>query len=311
MHTQPLRPGTKANSKNNGARRYYGPALAVLCLLGVSVHAQSCFSNPSCQPKFKLNGYEKGVKTVITDCTTNSSSNPCAWADAVGAHNPADFKTYFLACSLKRTGPIALCYYSGMPGKNFYTPSCTFSQDKNAAECDCYEIDENSPGADTNPYSFVLMTGILNKQVYENTVAACGLDGSLCLNLSDTNSGLMEAPVCDALRDKTLFSGADLFSDFSQIPIPQIAAAGYPPPGDRGSFSQACPTSGGANLYAGCMTAPCRDTGKTDSATGFPIAKCTCPTYTGPNQVGNPQILSYSCSVTPHVWSAAFQEITH
>ena|SRR5215472_4443521 len=99
-------------------------------------------------------------------------------------------------------------------------PSCTFLQDKNAAECDCYEIDENSPGADTNPYSFVLMTGILNKQVYENTVAACGPDGSLCLNLSDTNSGLMEAPVCDALWDKTLFSGADLFSDFSQITIP-------------------------------------------------------------------------------------------
>jgi hypothetical protein len=309
MHTQPLRPGTKPDSRERRSWRYYGLALGVLCLIGVPVRAQSCSANPSCQPKFKLNGYEKGERTVINDCTTNNSSSPCAWADAVGVPTPADFKTYFLACSLKRTGPIALCYYSGVPGKNFDTPSCTFSQDKNAAECDCYVINKNSPGAETNPYSYVLMTGILNKPVYEDTVAACGPDGSLCLNLSDTNSGLPEAPVCEALRNKTLFSGADLISDFSQIPIPQIASAGYPPPGDPGSFSQSCPTSGDANLYAGCMTAPCKSTGKVDRATGFPIAKCTCPTYDGRNQVGNPQIQSYSCSATPHVWSAAYTEI--
>ena len=223
MHTQPLRRGAKTNSRDRRDWRYFGLALGLLCLSGVQVRAQSCSSNPSCQPKFKLNGYEKGVKTVINDCTTNSSSSPCAWADAVAVANPADFQTYFLACSLKYTGPIALCYYSGVPGKNFDTPSCTFSQDKNAAECDCYVINKNSPGAETNPYSYVLMTGILNKRVYEDTVSACGPDGSLCLNLSNTNSGLPEAPVCDALRNKTFFSGADLISDFSQIPIPQIA----------------------------------------------------------------------------------------
>jgi hypothetical protein len=208
---------------------------------------------------------------------------------------------------MKKTGPIALCYYSGVPGQEFYTPSCTFSQDKNAAECSCYEISANTPNAPA--YSFVLISGILNKQVYESTVAACGSDGSLCLNLSDTNSGLMEAPVCSSLRNKTFFSGADLISDFSQIPIPKIAAAGYPPPGEADSFLQSCPESGDANLYAGCMTAPCKSTGKTDEATGFPIAKCTCPTYNGKNQVGNPQILSYSCSPTPHVWSSAFTEL--
>ncbi len=310
MHTQPLRTGNKANSSDRRDWRYYGLALGVLCLLAVPAVTQTCSSNPSCQPKFKLNGYEKGVKTVITDCTTNNSSSPCAWADAVGVATPADAKTYFLACSLAKTGPIALCYDSGVPGKKFYTPSCTFSQDKNAAQCDCYEISANSRGAENDPYSYVLMTGILNKQVYEDTVEACGPDGSLCLNMSDTNSGLKEAPVCDALRNKTLFSGADLISDFSQIPIPNLVKAGYPPPGEVGSFSQACPTSGKANLYAGCMTAPCKSTGKIDSATGFPIAKCTCPTYNGPNQVGNPQIQSYSCSPTPHVWSSAYTEIT-
>jgi hypothetical protein len=308
MQTELPRPSTKASATARGDWRYYGLALGILCMLVAPVAAQTCSTNASCQPKFKLNGYEKGVKTVINDCTTNSSSSPCAWADAVAAP-PADIQTYFLACSLAKTGPIALCYYSGVPGKPFYTPSCTFSQNKNAAECDCYEISENSPGADTNPYSFVLMTGILNKQVYENTVAVCGPDGSLCLNLSNTNSGLQEAPVCDDLRNKTLFSGADLISDFSQIPIPLIAAAGYPPAGEADSFMQACPTSGNANLYAGCMTAPCKSTGKIDPATGFPVAKCTCPIYNGPNQVGNPQILSYSCSPTPHVWSSAYTEL--
>ena len=310
MHTQPLRTGNKADSSDKRDWRYCGLALGVLCILAVPVAAQTCSSNQSCQPAFKLNGYEKGVKTVITDCTTNSSSSPCAWADAVGVATPAEVQTYFLACSLAYTGPIALCYDSGVPGKEFYTPSCTFSQDKNAAECDCYEISASSRGAENAPYSFVLMTGILNKQVYEDTVKACGPEGELCLNMKDLNSGLMEAPVCDALRNKTLFSGADLISDFSQIAIPNLVNAGYPPPGEPDSFSQPCPESGNAKLYAGCMTAPCKDTGKIDPATGFPVAKCTCPTYDGRNQVGNPQIQSYSCSPTPHVWSAAYVEIT-
>jgi hypothetical protein len=65
---------------------------------------------------------------------------------------------------------------------------------------------------------------------------------------------------------------------------------------------------GDANLYAGCMTAPCKTTGKIDQTTGLPLVKCTCPTYYGPNQVGNPQLVegNYSCSPTPHVWSAGY-----
>ena len=54
------------------------------------------------------------------------------------------------------------------------------------------------------------------------------------------------------------------------------------------------------------MTAPCKSTGKIDEVTGLPIVKCTCPTYDGPNDVGNAQILNYSCSPTPDVWSSSY-----
>ena len=244
--------------------------------------------SPSCQPKFNLNGYDKGAKTPINTCQTNTSSSPCAWADvSLGMQN-------FLACSLETTGPIALCYYSGVPGEPNLTPSCTFSQDKNFAQCDCYKIDKDNPKGAT--LSYVLITSILNKKVYEDTVSACDVDGSLCLNATNIGDpAFKEAPVCAALRDKTLFPGADLYSDFSPILI-----------NTKGITSVTCPAGGGANLYAGCMTAPCKNTGKTDPSTGLPIVKCTCPTYDGPNQVGNPQINSYSCSPTPHVWSSAY-----
>jgi hypothetical protein len=244
---------------------------------------------PSCQPEFNLNGYDKGTKTPINTCQTNTSSSPCAWADV------SQEIQNFLACSLETTGPIALCYYSGVPGEPNLTPSCTFSQDKNAAQCDCYKINEdNPPGAN---YSYVLITSILNKKVYEDTVSACGPDGRRCLNaknIGDTDAP-KEAPVCAALGNKTLFSGADLISTFSPILF-----------NIKGITSFTCPTGGGANLYAGCMTAPCKNTGKIDPSTGLPIVKCTCPTYDGPNQVGNPQIKSYSCTPTPHVWSSAY-----
>ena len=290
MNNDPLRPGTKANTWNRKNWRFYGLALGVLCLLGGPVRGQTCLRNTSCQPTFNLNGYDRGAKTEINTCTTNGSSSPCAWADvSEGMEN-------FLACRLDNTGPIALCYYSGVPGSPLFTPSCTFSQAKNAAECDCYQISADRPTGAT--YSYVLITSILNKKVYEDTVAACGQDGSGCLNATNpADPGKNEAPVCDAIRKKTLFPGADLISDFSPILI-----------GEKGITSFECPARGDANRYAGCMTAPCKNTGKTDVTTGLPLVNCTCPTYNGPNQVGNPQISrgGYSCSPTPHVWSSAF-----
>jgi hypothetical protein len=272
-------------------------ALAMVLASGDAVRADDACpppgppaGSPSCQPKFNLNGYDKGAKTSINTCETNPSSSPCAWADvSLEAQN-------FLACSLEATGPIALCYYSGVPGEPNLTPSCTFSQDKSSAQCDGYKISHDDPKGAT--WSYVLITSILNKKIYEDTVSECGSDGSGCLNATNIGDpAAKEAPVCAALRDKTLFPGADLYSDFSPI---LIASKGLNVP----PFT--CPTGGGANLYAGCMTAPCKNTGKTDPSTGLPLVKCTCPTYDGPNQVGNPQIKSYSCSPTPHVWSSAY-----
>ncbi len=54
--------------------------------------------SPSCQPKFKFNGYDKGQKTPINTCQTNTSSSPCAWADV------STEKQNFLACRLKLDG---------------------------------------------------------------------------------------------------------------------------------------------------------------------------------------------------------------
>jgi hypothetical protein len=284
-----FRHDTKANARNGMAWRSFALALGVLGVLVGPVHGQ----NASCEPQFSLNGYDKGVKTAINDYQTNNTPSSCAWADVVtSAKN-------FLACPLVHTGPIALCYYSGVPGEPKSTPSCTLSQGKNAAQCDCYQISAGVPPDAT--YSYVLITAILNKKVYEDTVMACGPDGDGCLNAEnlkiDPNKPL--APACDAIRNKTMFSDADVISDYSPALVPTI-----------GNQSTSCPMmgEGSANLYAGCMTAPCKTTGKIDQTTGLPLVKCTCPTYFGPNQVGNPQLAegNYSCSPTPRVWSSAY-----
>ena len=267
--------------------------LGVVGLAGGNARADSCKPDPACRPHFSLNRYDGGKNVPITDCRTNASGSACASADAhSGLEN-------FLACSLETTGPIALCYYSGVPGKPLLTPGCTFSQGRKAADCTCYQISQGKPkGA---RYSYILVTSILNKRVYEETVARCGRNGERCLNaanLGDTHPP-REAPVCQALRAGTLFPGADLISTFTPI----LA-------GQKGLISQACPTDGRAgNLYAGCMSAPCTVTGKTDPSTGLPLVRCTCPTFDGPNQVGNPQIRlgGYSCSPSPNVWSSAYQ----
>jgi len=292
MQIDPVTPDTRANSRNRNGWLSYGLALAILLISAGAAHSQSgCLPDLSCRPKFNLNGYERGTKTKINTCKTNDSpTSPCAWADV--SEKPDNF----LACRLSRTGPTALCFYSGVPGSPYFTPKCTFSQAKNAAECDCYKI-----SAAETTYSYVLITSILNKKVYDETVAACGADGKGCRNYTLPGDPTKpEAPVCDAIRNKTLFSGASIISDYSDK-IPELANV-------EGKGSTVCPTGGGANLYAGCMTAPCKRTGKTDKMTGLPIVKCTCPTYNGPNQVGNPQLPvgGYSCSPTPFVWSSSY-----
>ena len=271
--------------------------LLLLVLAPGSALSQSCKSSPECKPEFKYYGLNGLVK--ITDCKTTDTTSSCAWAGV-------NLQTSnFLACRLKKTGPIALCFYSGVPGAPLNTPACVLSKDKKTAECDCYKISENRPEGAT--YSYVLINAILNKEVYTNTIAVCGKDGSKCLNGANvaTNPTMREAPVCESLRDNTLFPGAYVVSDYTPILIPQ-----------KGNTVYQCPTSGTSNIYAMCMTAPCRATDRTDQTTGLPIVSCSCPTYDGPNQVGNPQISEGTntalvnaadrCSPEPYVWSSAY-----
>lgn len=268
-------------------------ALVLLCLCFFNPNTamsegQGCVATPACKPEFQYQGLNGLVK--INNCKTTNTSSACAWANVtLKASN-------FLACRLETTGPIALCYYSGVPGGSTDTPGCVLSADKKTATCDCYKISKDSPAGAT--YSYVDINAILNKRVYLQTIAACGKDGSRCLNGTNvaTNPRMREAPVCTAIRNKTLFPGADVVSDYTPILSAQ-----------KGLTSYACPASGTGNIYAGCMTAPCQATDRTDPSTGLPLVSCQCPTFDGPNQVGNPLIEDVAnCSPDPYVWSSAY-----
>ena len=166
----------------------------------------------------------------------------------------------FLPC---RGGPFALCYYSGPEPEN-----CELTDDGTFANCKCFEI----------PYGnyFVLINGILNTEVYLETVEKCGMDGSNC---GETN----QAPVCESINRGEFILGADMISTFS-FDCALIEGIG----------ETNCPQS----LYGGCMTAPCIDTYEEG------IVLCSCPTFDGPYQVGqNNQVCELEENL---VWSASF-----
>lgn len=189
------------------------------------------------------------------------------WADITTANSN------FLEC---KGAAIALCYYSG-PGP---TTPCTLDG-LGIANCTCYEIPSGQR-------YFVDINAILNLDVYLKTAARCGKDGSKC-----RPTGSIEAPVCEAINSDTLIPGADLVSTFSlylekQFPVDPTT----------------CSTPA---AYAGCMTAPCKRTGKTDPNTGLPLVQCGCPTFTGPYQVGT-KISTDQCVLGGnYIWSAAYQ----
>ena len=193
-------------------------------------------------------------------------SNPANWTTAFGPAYANILLTgsNFLPC---RGGPFALCYYSG-PSTGTEDLSCTLTADGLYANCNCFNI----------PYGvyFVDINGILNHSVYENTVAQCGIDGSLC---ETTNS----APVCQSINQGTLIPGTNLFSAFSFDCIPS-----------NGIGQTGCTQA----PYAGCMTAPCFKTGNPG------IVQCSCPVFDGPYQVGqNDQACMLGDDL---VWSAAY-----
>lgn len=177
-----------------------------------------------------------------------------AYADVLVA------STQFLPCI---GGPIALCYYSG-PNPQ----PCVPTSNGRFSNCTCFEIPYG-------PY-FVLETAILNHFVYEETVAACGADGSAC---TTPNS----APVCDVINQNRLIPGADLISTFSLACVPT-----------EGLGLTSCAPA----AYAGCMTAPCTRTSQEG------IVSCQCPNWTGPFQIGE---TGAQCTLpAPLVYSAAY-----
>jgi hypothetical protein len=178
----------------------------------------------------------------------------------------------FLECN---GASIALCYYSG-PGP--ITP-CTLDG-HGLANCTCYAIPSGQR-------YYVLINAILNRDVYLKTVAVCGKDGSKC-----RPTGSIEAPVCESINNNTLIPGADLVSTFSLYLEKQLHID-----------PTTCATPA---AYAGCMTAPCKKTGKTDPNTGLPLVQCGCPTFTGPYQVGTKVSQDQCVLGGNYLWSAAY-----
>jgi hypothetical protein len=184
----------------------------------------------------------------------------------------------FLEC---KGAAIALCYYSG-PGP---TTPCT-PDGLGLANCTCYEIPSGQS-------YLVDINAILNRDVYLKTVAACGKDGSLC-----RPTGSVPAPVCEAINNNTLIPGADLISTFSLYLEKEKK--------EDPQFSINPTTCATPAAYAGCMTAPCKRTGKIDPNTRLPLVQCGCPTFTGPYQVGTAINQDQCVLEGTHLWSAAY-----
>lgn len=178
----------------------------------------------------------------------------------------------FLPC----TGQYALCFHSGpepLP--------CELTADGRFANCKCTV---------QTGLNFVLMTSILNYEVYRETVAVCGPDGSKCSTHPD------KAPVCKAIKQGKLIPGADVISTYS--------------PGHRSDLVKLitnapskpkltiCPKVPYSKVsYAGCMTAPCKTT-----KPGYAV--CSCPIFWGTFQLVQP---SAQCTLGDDlVWSAAY-----
>jgi hypothetical protein len=193
-------------------------------------------------------------------------SNSANWTTAFGPAY-ADItlaSSNFVPC---RGGPFALCYYSG-PSSGAENLSCTLSADGNYADCQCFDI----------PYGvyFVDINAILNHAVYEQTIAKCGADGSLCGTLNS-------APVCANVNQGKLIPGSSIYSTFSFDCV-----------AENGLGVTDCDQQ----PYAGCMTAPCFKTKQAG------IVQCSCPVFNGPYQVGqNDQACSLGNNL---VWSAAY-----
>jgi hypothetical protein len=223
----------------------------------------------------------------------------------------------FLACKppLARPYSYALCLFSG-PAVGTPVPAngsasnpslpCKLSADGKSADCTCYALttEQYPPYV---PY-FVDINAILNLDLYLRTVGACGHEGENCTPREPIRdySWWNDAPVCRAANAGRVIPGADLISVFSTVKSSDYATGVSP-------NSTSCTTG----KYAGCMTAPCRHTGKRDSA-GNELVQCQCPVYDGPFELSQAGVPCDANKLTPsaerskgavpppvYVWSAA------
>lgn len=244
--------------------------LVLASLIYIARQSPAAAQRPT-RPTFDFRRYTGNKAFRVNTLPTTPYGPP--WADVIMQ------KSNFLEC---KGAAIALCYYSG-PGP---TTPC-IPDGLGIANCTCYEI----PSGESY---LVDINAILNLDVYLKTAAKCGKQGERC-----RPTGPLEAPVCDAINNNVLIPGADLISTFS-LYLEKRAVAEK----DREFFifPTLCPSAS----YAGCMTAPCKRTGKTDPNTNLPLVQCGCPTYTGPYQVGK-KIPQEECVLKGnYVWSAAY-----
>ena len=170
-------------------------------------------------------------------------------------------------------GRYAFCFNSGpdpLP--------CEPTDDGRFANCKC---------PIQSGLNFVLITGILNYEVYQATVKKCGADGSRCGKINS-------APVCEAINRGDLIPGADVISTFSADHKSALVTLQTNGPSQPGLTI--CPKA----PYAGCMTAPCKRT-----KSGY--AECSCPIFWGIFQLAHAHA---QCDLGDDlVWSASYDPV--
>ncbi len=144
----------------------------------------------------------------------------------------------FLPCD----GKFALCFHSGpepLP--------CKLTEDGRFANCTCTVQDG---------LNFVLITGILNRAVYLETIEQdkCKPDGTGCQTVNS-------APVCKFLKNGKLIPGAQVISTFDPDSSSNTT--------DTSKVLKNC-----NGPFAGCMTAGCK-------LTKHGTAECLCPVFYG------------------------------
>lgn len=192
--------------------------------------------------------------------TCDTSENGPAWAG--GGQDPS----YMLFCP---DAIYANCHYSGAPYPTGTDPNnialpCELQTGSTVAHCKC----EVASGP-----NWVNLTAIMNLGAYHETIAACGEDGSRCVNMNQCPTGQEVAcytgkiaPVCQYVAHQnpedpsvSLIPGADLISTYGLTMSGRYQTTDTPTCSNISS--------------AGCMTAPCY---YTDANRDY--AQCECPT---------------------------------